>query len=84
MIILENETDKEVIEETQENDEKEGEDFEDFEDDEDSRDIVVPGEVLTEDTKNFLPGRGTIYNSERTKIISLNIGLKQIKRNSIG
>jgi len=83
VIILENETDKEVIEETQENDEKEGEDFEDFEDEEDSRDIVVPGEVLTEDTKNFLPGRGTIYNSERTKIISLNIGLKQIRKNYI-
>ena len=80
---MENETDKEVIEETQENDEKEGEDFEDFEDEEDSRDIVVPGEVLTEDTKNFLPGRGTIYNSERTKIISLNIGLKQIRKNYI-
>ncbi len=83
MIILENETDKEVIEETQENDGKEGEDFEDFEGEEDSRDVVVPGEVLTEDTKNFLPGRGTIYNSERTKIISLNIGLKQIRKNYI-
>jgi len=83
VIILENETDKEVIEETQENDGKEGEDFEDFEGEEDSRDVVVPGEVLTEDTKNFLPGRGTIYNSERTKIISLNIGLKQIRKNYI-
>lgn len=80
---MENETDEEVIEESQENDEKEGEEFEDFEDDEDSRDVVVPGEVLTEDTKNFLPGRGTIYNSNRTKIISLNIGLKQIKKNYI-
>ena len=83
MIILENETDEEVIKKTQENDEKEGEDFEDFEDNEDSRDVVVPGEVLTEDTKNFLPGRGTIYNSARTKIISLNIGLKQIRKNYI-
>lgn len=80
---MENETDEEVIEESQESDEKEGEEFEDFEDDEDSRDIVVPGEVLTEDTKNFLPGRGTIYNSDRTKIISLNIGLKQIRKNYI-
>ena len=80
---MENETDEEVIEESQESDEKEGEEFEDFEDDEDSRDIVVPGEVLTEDTKNFLPGRGTIYNSGRTKIISLNIGLKQIRKNYI-
>jgi len=83
---LKNETDEEVIEESQEIDEKEGEEFEDFEDvedDEDSRDIVVPGEVLTEDTKNFLPGRGTIYNSGRTKIISLNIGLKQIRKNYI-
>lgn len=80
---MKNETDEDVIEETQENDEKEGEEFEDFEDDEDSRDVVVPGEVLTEDTKNFLPGRGTIYNSNRTKIISLNIGLKQIRKNYI-
>jgi exosome complex component RRP4 len=80
---LENEKDEDVLEDIQENDEAEGEEFEDFEDDEDTRDIVVPGEVLTEDTKNFLPGRGTIYNSERTKIISLNIGLKQIKKNYI-
>ena len=58
--------------------------FEDFEDDEEAiRDVVVPGEVLTEDVKNFLPGRGTILNKEKTKIISLNIGLKQIKKNYI-
>ncbi|MFW9941372.1 MAG: KH domain-containing protein [Candidatus Thorarchaeota archaeon] len=78
---MENETDEEVVEDAQENEEEE--EFEDFEDDEDSRDIVVPGEVLTEDTKNFLPGRGTIYNNDRTKIISLNIGLKQIKKNYV-
>jgi exosome complex component RRP4 len=58
-------------------------DIDEFEDEEISRDLVVPGEILTEDTKNFLPGRGTIFNKERSKIISLNIGLKQIKRNYI-
>ncbi len=57
--------------------------FEDFEDEEDSREVVVPGEVLTEDVTNFLPGRGTILNKDRNKIISLNIGLKQIKKNYI-
>ena len=30
-----------------------------------------------------MPGRGTILNKERNKIISLNIGLKQIKKNYI-
>ncbi len=80
---MENETDENVGEDIQEDDETEDEEFEDFEDDEDTRDIVVPGEVLTEDTKNFLPGRGTIYNNDRTKIISLNIGLKQIKKNYV-
>ena len=58
-------------------------DVDEFDDEETSRDLVVPGEVLTEDAKNFLPGRGTIFNKDRTKIISLNIGLKQIKRNYI-
>lgn len=69
----------------EENDEETvSDEFEDFEDDEQaSRDIVVPGEVLTEDVKNFLPGRGTILNKEKNKIISLNIGLKQIKKNYI-
>ncbi|MFX0038593.1 MAG: exosome complex RNA-binding protein Rrp4 [Promethearchaeota archaeon] len=57
--------------------------FEDFEEEEDTREVVLPGEVLTEDVTNFLPGRGTILNKERTKIISLNIGLKQIKKNYI-
>ena len=57
--------------------------FEDFEDEEVIREVVVPGEVLTEDVANFLPGRGTIINKERNKIISLNIGLKQIKKNYI-
>ncbi|MFW9826384.1 MAG: exosome complex RNA-binding protein Rrp4 [Candidatus Thorarchaeota archaeon] len=55
----------------------------DFEDDETTRDIIVPGEVLTEDVINYLPGRGTILNKEKNKIISLNIGLKQIKKNYI-
>ena len=53
-----------------EEEEPETEDFEEFGDEEASRDLVVPGEVLTEDIKNFLPGRGTIYNEEKTAIIS--------------
>jgi len=65
------------------NEESEQEDFDDFEEEDTSRDLVVPGEVLTEDTKNFQPGRGTILNKERTKIMSLNIGLKQIRKNYI-
>ncbi|KKM90421.1 hypothetical protein LCGC14_1238800 [marine sediment metagenome] len=70
-------------EEPLKNEESEQSDFEDFGEEESSRDLVVPGEVLTEDTKNFLPGRGTILNRERNKIISLNIGLKQIRKNYI-
>jgi len=58
-------------------------DADEFDDEETSRDLVVPGETLTEDTKTYLPGRGTIFNKDRTKIISLNIGLKQVKRNYI-
>jgi len=64
-------------------DNNETEEVDEYDDEETSRDLVVPGEVLTEDTKNFLPGRGTIFNKDRTKIISLNIGLKQIRRNYI-
>jgi exosome complex component RRP4 len=68
-------------------DELDEEDSEDLEDDFDieeyARDLVAPGEVLTEDTENFLPGRGTILNREKNKIISLNIGLKQLKKNYI-
>ena len=62
------------------NKESESEEFEELDT---SRDLVVPGEILTEDTKNFLPGRGTILNKGRNKIISLNIGLKQIRKNYI-
>ncbi len=54
-----------------------------FEDEETSREIVVPGEVITEDIENFIPGRCAVYNKERTKIVSLCIGLKQIKKNYI-
>jgi exosome complex component RRP4 len=72
----------ESIEETI-TDNNEAEEIDEYDGEETSRDVVVPGEVLTEDTKNFLPGRGTIFNKDRTKIISLNIGLKQIKRNYI-
>jgi len=60
---------------TQENDE--------FEDEETSRELVVPGEVLTEDVQDFIPGRGTIFNKDNTKIISLHIGLKNINKNYI-
>jgi exosome complex component RRP4 len=81
--IMENDTKENSFEEVEKTSNNEDEEYEDFEDDEASREIVVPGEVLTEDTKTFMPGRGTIYNKERTKIISLNIGLKQVKRNYI-
>ncbi len=47
------------------------------------RELVVPGEILSEDTTNFLPGRGTILNKEKDKIISLVIGLKNINKNYI-
>jgi exosome complex component RRP4 len=67
--------DKELDDDLQEDDE--------FENEETTRDLVVPGEVLSEDVENFLPGRGTILNKERTKIIALTIGLKQIKKNYI-
>ena len=83
---MENNTNVENVDEPEETEEpldNDQEDFEDFEDEEVLREVVVPGEILTEDTKNFLPGRGTIYNNDRSKIISLNIGLKQIQRNYI-
>ncbi len=66
-----------------ENDELDSEEFEDFEDEELTRDLVVPGEILTEDIEHFLPGRGTILNEKKDKIISLNIGLKKITKNYI-
>jgi hypothetical protein len=78
---MENEED-ELIEETI-TDNDEGEETAEFEGEDISREVVVPGEVLTEDIKKFLPGRGTILNKERTKIISLNIGLKQINKNYV-
>ncbi len=78
---MENEENESIEETLTENDE--AEEIAEFEGEEISREVVVPGEVLTEDTKNFLPGRGTILNKERTKIISLNIGLKQINKNYI-
>lgn len=62
--------------------EEEIEEDEDFEEDADiTREIVVPGETLTEDVKNFYPGRGAIFNKEKTKIVSLSIGLKQVRKN---
>jgi len=77
------EDEKEEINENPSTDASDDVDIDEFEDEETSRDLVVPGEILTEDTKNFLPGRGTIFNKDRTKIISLNIGLKQVRRNYI-
>ncbi|MFX0010649.1 MAG: hypothetical protein ACFE9R_10070, partial [Candidatus Hermodarchaeota archaeon] len=77
----------ELEKESDDNDDKDEDDSEELEDDFDieeyAKDLVAPGEVLTEDTENFLPGRGTILNNEKNKIISLNIGLKQIKKNYI-
>jgi len=62
--------------------EEEIEEVEDFEEDADvTREIVVPGEILTDDVKNLYPGRGAIFNKEKTKIISLSIGLKQVRKN---
>ena len=62
--------------------EEEIEEVEDFEEDADvTREIVVPGEILTDDVKNFYPGRGAIFNKEKTRIISLSIGLKQVRKN---
>jgi len=72
----------ESIEETI-TDNNETKEIDEFDEEETSRELVVPGEVLTEDTKNFLPGRGSIFNKDRTKIMSLNIGLKQINKNYI-
>jgi len=72
----------EIIEHDSE-DIEEHDEFDEFEDEETTRDLVVPGEVLTTDTKNFIPGRGTLLTSDGSKIISLNIGLKQIKKNYI-
>ncbi len=66
-----------------EEDESEVQEDDEFEDEETTRELVVPGEVLTEDVNNFLPGRGTILNDTRDKIISLHIGLKQINKNYI-
>ena len=57
---------------------KQGDD--EFEDEETSRDLVVPGETVSEDVQNFSPGRGTMLAKDRSRIISLHIGLKQIKK----
>ncbi|MFX0187520.1 MAG: exosome complex RNA-binding protein Rrp4 [Candidatus Hodarchaeota archaeon] len=54
-----------------------------FEDEEVFRELVVPGEVLTENVQEYLSGRGTILNKDKTKIISLHIGLKNIKKNYV-
>lgn len=63
------------------------EEYDEYEDgeevEEDSRELVVPGEVLSENVKDFLPGRGTILNAKKTKIVSLHIGLKQLSKNYI-
>lgn len=80
---MENETNNKDFDDAENDNDADEEEFEDFDEDQDSRDIVVPGEILSEDTQNFLPGRGTIYNNDRNKIISLNIGLKQVKKNYI-
>ena len=42
------------------------------------KEIVVPGEVLSEDLENFNPGRGTV--KLKNKIISVYVGLKIMSR----
>ncbi|TXT58137.1 MAG: Exosome complex component Rrp4 [Promethearchaeota archaeon] len=75
---------EEEIDEEEETEDTESQDEDDeFEDEETTREIVVPGEVLTEDTENYIPGRGTILNKSRDKILSVLLGLKQIKRNYV-
>jgi exosome complex component RRP4 len=69
--------------EHEEEEAEEPEDDDEFEDEETTREIVVPGEVLTEDTENYIPGRGTILTKKRDKILSVMLGLKQIKRNYV-
>ena len=64
-------------------DELEDSDDDEFEDEETTRELVVPGEILTTETDTYLPGRGTLLTKDRSKIISLNIGLKQMKKNYI-
>jgi len=66
-----------------EEDEEEDAEDDEFEDEETSREIVAPGEVLSEDVENFIPGRGAILNKKGDKIISVILGLKQIKKNYI-
>jgi exosome complex component RRP4 len=82
----------EEVEQTEQNDEDEefdddeqdDEDQDDeFEDEETLREIVAPGEVLSDDIENYVPGRGTILNKKGDKIISVMVGLKQIKKNYI-
>lgn len=71
----EEEEDEEIDDEKEQDDE--------FEDEETLREIVAPGEVLSEDLENYVPGRGTILNKKGDKIISVMVGLKQIKKNYI-
>jgi len=54
-----------------------------IEDNSETREIVAPGEVLTTDLDTYKRGRGTILNKDGTKIISVLIGLKQIRNNYI-
>ncbi|MHA1272724.1 MAG: exosome complex RNA-binding protein Rrp4 [Promethearchaeota archaeon] len=75
----ENENQNENFDEDKENEDE----IDEFEDEETTRELVVPGEVLTDDVENFIPGRGAILNKQKNKIISLHIGLKQIKKNYV-
>jgi exosome complex component RRP4 len=45
------------------------------------KEIVIPGEILSEDLENFNPGRGTTKYAN--KIISLFVGLKVVRKNYI-
>lgn len=80
----EDQDDEDEATDAAEDEDEEDEDADDeFEDEETAREIVVPGEVLTEDVENYIPGRGTVLTKDKKRIISLLIGLQQIKKNYI-
>jgi exosome complex component RRP4 len=55
----------------------------DMEDNSEAREIVAPGEVLSTDVDTYKRGRGTILNKDGSKIISVLVGLKQVRNNYI-
>jgi len=79
---MENDEEEEQDDQDEEVEDEEDQDDE-FEDEETLREIVAPGEILSEDLETYVPGRGTILNKKGDKIISVMVGLKQIKKNYI-